>query len=136
MSAFSPARLPSERRFGFVLAAAFALIGIRWLIGHRNPIVYRGCLIAASILLLLAIIAPRSLAPLNRAWFRLGRILGKIVSPLVMGMIFFGVLTPVAVVTRLFGRDALRLKRREVNSYWIDRGQPGTVPAHSFKNQF
>lgn len=82
-----------------------------------------------------AAIVPRLLAPLNRAWFRLGMLLGKIVSPIVLGFIFFLMLTPVSLIARLFGRDVLRLKKRAAESYWVDRMPIGPVP-DSFKNQF
>lgn len=92
------------------------------------------CLMAGIICGLLAYTSPRSLAPLNRAWFHLGELMGKIVSPVVLGIIFFGLLTPISLLTRLLGRDELRLKRRAVNSYWIDRASGPT--GDSFKNQF
>ena len=79
--------------------------------------------------------APRLLAPFNLAWFKLGLLMGKVVSPIVLGIIFFVLLTPVAVIGRLFGRDELRLKRKAVQSYWIERVPPGP-DGDSFKNQF
>lgn len=135
MNTVSPPKLPSERSFGLMLTAVLAILGIRGIIGHRSPTVYSICLAASVICGLLALTSPKALAPLNKAWFYLGKGMGKIVSPVVLGIIFFGILTPVAIVTRLFGRDELRLKRRANNSYWIDRTSP-IVAAHSFKNQF
>ena len=61
--------------------------------------------------------------------------MGKVVSPIVLGLIFFGMLTPVGIIGRLLGRDELRLKKAPVTSYWIDRDPPGPAP-DSFKNQF
>ncbi len=78
---------------------------------------------------------PSLLTPFNKAWFLLGQVLGKLVSPIVLGVIFFGVLTPVAFVLRVLGRDELRVKRQPVASYWIDRVPPGPA-GDSFKNQF
>src|SRR5436305_1539758 len=74
-------------------------------------------------------------SPLNKAWFHLGEWLENSVSPIVLGLIFFGLLTPISILTRLFGRDELRLKRRAVNSYWVDRTPPRPT-AQSFRNQF
>lgn len=91
--------------------------------------------IIAGLLCLLTVIAPSRLSPLNRLWFRLGVLLGKVVSPLVLGVMFFLLITPAALVTRLLGRDALMLKKRSVSSYWVDRIPPGP-PGDSFKNQF
>ena len=135
MSIASPPKLPSERSFGLMVTAVFAILGISAIIGHRSWIVYGGYFIAAGAFGVLSLTYPRVLAPLNKAWFYLGKILGKIVSPIAMGIIFFGILTPVSVVTRLFGRDELRLKRRTINSYWLDRTSP-IEAAQSFKNQF
>lgn len=131
----SPPKLPTERSFGFMLTAVFSILGIIGFIEHRSWIVYGGYFIAAGAFGLLSLTYPRVLAPLNKAWFYLGKGLGKIVSPIVMGIIFFGILTPVSIVTRLFGRDELRLKRRATNSYWVDRIAP-IEAAQSFKNQF
>jgi hypothetical protein len=135
MSIISSPKLPSERNFGLLLAAAFVILAIRGVIKHWNWIAYGGCLMAGSACGLLAFTNPLILRPLNKAWFYLGKWLGKITSPIVMGIIFFGILTPVSVLTRLFGRDELRLKRRAISSYWIDRASPA-VTAQSFKNQF
>jgi Saxitoxin biosynthesis operon protein SxtJ len=135
MSIASPPKLPSERSFGFMLTAIFAILGISGIIGHRSWVVYGGYFIAAGAFGLLSLMNARVLAPLNKAWFYLGKVLGKIVSPIAMGIIFFDVLTPVSIVTRLFGRDELRLKRRTTNSYWLDRTSP-IEAAQSFKNQF
>ena len=79
--------------------------------------------------------APGILSPFNKAWYRLGLLMGKVVSPIVLGILFFIVISPVAIVTRLFGRDILLLRKRNVNSYWIERNPPGPQP-ESFKEQF
>jgi len=92
-------------------------------------------LVLASIFLLCALIAPKLLRPLNKAWYQLGLLLGRIVSPIVLGVIFFIIITPVAIVTRLAGRDALKLRKQDVDSHWIDRKPPGPEP-ESFKEQF
>jgi hypothetical protein len=75
------------------------------------------------------------LRPLNKAWYQLGLFLGRFVSPIVLGILFFIVITPVAIVMRLSGRDALKLRRQDVSSHWIDRKPPGPEP-ESFKEQF
>ncbi len=135
MSFASPPKLPKERSFGLMLTAVFAILAISGIIRHRSWIVYGGYFIAAGAFGVLSLTNPRVLRPLNKAWFYLGRALGKIISPIVMGIIFFGILTPVSIVTRLFGRDELRLKRRAVNSHWLDRTSP-IAAAQSFKKQF
>ncbi len=135
MSVLVPPRLPSERRFGLMLTTAFAMVGIRGIIASWSWITYDLCFIASAVCGLLTHVIPQALAPLNKAWFYLGKCLGTIVSPIILGIIFFGILTPTSILTRLFGRDELRLKRRAVNSYWIDRNSL-VVAAHSFRNQF
>ena len=135
MSIVSPPKLPSERSFGFLLTVVFAVVGARGAIKHWNWIAYGACFMASGACGLIALVNAKVFAPLNKAWFYFGRGLGKIVSPIVLGIIFLGILTPVSILLRLFGRDELRLKRRLANSYWIDRASP-TVAAHSFKNQF
>jgi Saxitoxin biosynthesis operon protein SxtJ len=79
---------------------------------------------------------PTWLRPLARAWMALGTMLGRIISPLVLAVIFYLVITPVALVGRLFGRDELRLRRsKQVDSYWIERDPKGP-DANSFRNQY
>lgn len=94
-----------------------------------------GLLIAGIVVGLLAIVAPRRLTRFNKTWVKLGDLMGKIVSPMVLSVIFFVLITPVALITRLFGRDELGLKKTDVSSYWIDRVPPGPE-RDSFKNQF
>ena len=127
-------KISSERNFGLVFAGVFALISLSPLI-HANQMRVWPLPIAA-VFLAAAILAPRALAPLNRLWFLIGILLGKIVTPLVMTMLFFVVVTPVGVVMRLCGNDPLRLKRdRAAKSYWLDRPLLGPT-TESFKDQF
>ncbi|MCC7228706.1 MAG: hypothetical protein IT507_18670 [Burkholderiaceae bacterium] len=128
--------LPSERRFGALFTIVFSLAGIY---GHFvkdwSSGVVIGLFAASLVVALVSLVAPALLAPFNKAWFKLGLLLGKIVSPIVLGLIFFVLLTPVGVIGRLLGRDELRLKKAPVTSWWIDRNPPGPAP-DSFKNQF
>ena len=127
--------LPSERSFGFLFVVVFAGLAGYGFYKHWND-QYLALAIGTSILLLfLTFFAPKVLAPFNKAWHHLGLLLGKIISPIVLGVIFFGLLLPIALITRLFGRDELRLKRRTITSYWRDRLPPGPA-SDSFKNQF
>ena len=75
------------------------------------------------------------LFPLNKLWMRFGLLLGKIISPIVLGIIFFALFTPVSLAMRLFGRDELRLCFKQKNSYWIPRESDPTE-TDAFKNQF
>ncbi len=125
---------PSNKKFGWFMAAAIATISAVAYWKHAH--MWAWSLFAiAGVFTAVTAVAPQLLTPVNRLWFRLGMLLGKIVSPVVLGMIFFLVITPVAVVTRLFGRDALSLKRRSIDTYWIQRMPPGPAP-ESFNDQF
>lgn len=84
---------------------------------------------------LIAFRLPPLLAPLNRAWSRLGLLLGRLVSPLVLAILFYGLITPVALLARWFGRDELRLRYRAADTYWIPR-QTARPVAESFTQQF
>lgn len=124
----------SDRSFGFVFAAVFALIGLynAWHAGKAWPWL---ALVAAGFLAL-ALIRPAVLAPLNKLWMKFGLLLAAIVNPIVLGILFFLVFTPMAFVARLVGKDFLRLKKQpEAKSYWIVRDPPGPEPV-SMKDQF
>ena len=127
--------LPSNRSFGLLFTIVFLLVaGYSWFEQLTRAWVYFW-LALSGLFLFLTFMAPGILLPLNKAWYRLGLLMGKVVSPIVLGILFFIVITPVAIVTRLFGRDVLMLRKRDVNSYWIERNPPGPQP-ESFKEQF
>ena len=127
--------LPSNRSFGLLFTIVFLLVaGYSWFEQLTRAWVYFW-LALSGLFLLLTFMAPGILLPLNKAWYRLGLLMGKVVSPIVLGILFFIVITPVAIVTRLFGRDVLLPRKRDVNSYWIERNPPGPQP-ESFKEQF
>jgi hypothetical protein len=88
------------------------------------------------VILIPAVFFPSVLSPLNRAWLRFGLLLNRIVSPIVLALVFYGVVTPMAVLFRRFGNNALRLQRDpNSSSYWIARRPPGPAP-ETLKNQF
>lgn len=126
---------PSERSFG-LLFAGVSFLGGCYVIYKSLPMILAAIFFLAAIaFLLLAAFFQHLLRPLSRAWFAFGLLLGKVVSPVVLGVIFFLVITPFALVMRLAGRDALRVRKHGARSYWIDR-VPAGPPSHSFKNQF
>lgn len=128
-------KLPSERTFGLVFVGIFLIAAAYgWYKQFSNTWV-DVFLALASVFLLLTLIAPKLLRPLNKAWYQLGLFLGRFVSPIVLGILFFIVITPVAIAMRLAGRDALKLRKQNVDSHWIDRKPPGPEP-ESFKEQF
>jgi predicted membrane metal-binding protein len=122
----------SNRKFGLAFGVLFGLVGL-WPLVHRDAPRWWALPIAAA-LLALAWVAPHWLAPLNRGWFKLGLALNRIVSPIVMGALFFGAVTPLAWFLRLKGKDLLSLKRApEVETYWIVREPPGPAPGSMMK---
>ncbi len=130
-----PSKTPTNRKFGLFFASVFALIsGYVAFIGFSVYQVF-GWLIISAMVGLVSVSAPALLSPFNKAWMLLGDLMGKVISPLVLGMIFFVLITPLALITRIFGRDELRLKKPKINTYWIDRTPPGPT-ADSYKNQF
>ena len=124
----------SDRSFGFVFAVFFALVGL-------YPLFFGGAvrawsLGAAGAFLLVAVTIPRMLHPLNVLWMKFGSVLHRIVSPIVLGLLFFVTITPMAVLMRWMGKDPLRLRfDRGAESYWIPRDPPGPPP-ETMKNQF
>jgi hypothetical protein len=129
------ASLPSNRSFGFLMCAACLLLSAYLFLRTAASLAAALAALAALAFLLLGVAGPRLLGPLNRAWFSLGLLLGRIVNPLVLGVIFYVILTPVGLLTRAFGRDELRLRRRRAATYWVERAPHGP-PGDSFKNQF
>ncbi len=124
----------SERSFGLVFAIVFTVIGLLPLIGGVPPRWW--ALGVAGVLLLLAIVKPELLAPLNKVWFKLRLVLHRIVTPVLMALLFYGVVTPTGLIMRWLGQDLLHQRYdRNARSYWIHREPPGPAP-ESMKNQF
>jgi len=130
-----PSNLPSNRTFGLLFIGVFAILGAYGLWRGWAIELIKTFFIISGVLIVITLLAPKLLTPFNKAWYQLGLLLGKVVSPIVLGVIFFIVITPVAIVTRLAGRDALKLRKQNVDSHWIDRKPPGPEP-ESFKEQF
>jgi hypothetical protein len=130
----SPPKLPTNRKFGWFFSAVFSAVTV-YAYWRGWSTVSLVTLTAAILFAIATLLSPQLLAPLNRLWYGLGMLLGKIMSPIVLGLIFFVLITPVSLVTRLFGRDELKLQKRSVESYWTDRSPPGP-PSNSFKNQY
>ena len=129
-----PAPESSDRSFGVVFAGVFALIACWPLWSAQSPRWW--ALGLAATFALAAVVWPQILHPFNRAWLALGRLLHLVVSPLVMGAIFFLCVTPIGWIMRLRGKDVLSLARRsDLSSYWITR-EPATPQSQSMKNQF
>jgi predicted membrane metal-binding protein len=125
---------PSNRSFGGVFTVVFAAIGLLPLI--RGGEVRVWALAVAGAFFITALLMPVLLAPLNRLWFKFGMLLHRVVSPLVMGMLFYVVVTPTGFLMRLFGKRPLDLDfDPSASSYWTLRQPPGPAP-DTMKNQF
>ncbi len=123
-------KLPSNRNFGIVFFIVFLIIAL-WPILKQNEIRIWS-LIISFIFFALGLINSKLLTPLNKIWFKFGILLGNIISPIVMGIVFFLVVTPTGLIMRLFRKDILKLKKNNKDSYWIDKDNTNS----SMRNQF
>ena len=123
-------KISSNKSFGVVFFIVFLIVSIYPLINNGELRIWS--LITAIIFLILGLINSKVLTPLNKLWFKFGLLLGKVVSPLIMGIIFFLVVTPTALIMRIIGKDLLNLKFNNKKSYWIEK----TGPKSKMKNQF
>lgn len=127
-------RKGADRALGFVFSAFFVIVACLPLASGGS--VRAWAIAVAGLFFAVALIRPALLAPLNRAWTALGLLLHRIVSPVVLGALFYLVLTPTALIGRALGKDPLRLRRdRAAGSYWIERRPPGPPP-QSMQDQF
>ena len=123
-------KIGSNRSFGIVFFIFFLLISIYPLINNDNVRIWS--LVISLIFLVLGILNSNILSPLNKLWFKFGIFLGKIISPIIMSIIFFFVVTPIALIMKVLGKDVLNLKYNNNQSYWIEKSGPKS----KMKNQF
>ncbi len=123
-------KLPSNKSFGLVFFVVFLLIAIYQ---YKANASINFVLITISLsFLFLGIINSKILTPLNKLWMKFGLLLGKVVAPIVMGIIFFLVITPISLILKIFNKDVLNLKKNNTNSYWIEKDKINS----KMKNQF
>ena len=123
-------KISSNRSFGIVFFIVFSLIAL-------YPLTYSGeiriwSVVISLIFLVLGLLNSKILAPLNKLWFKFGIFLGKIISPIIMGIIFFFVVTPIGLIMRILGKDVINLKYNKNKSYWVEKNGPKS----KMKNQF
>ena len=123
-------KLPSNRNFGIVFAIVFLIISL-WPLLSQNEIRIWS-LIVSIIFLTLGLTSSKLLLPLNKIWFKFGILLGNFIAPIVMGIVYFFVVTPTGLVMKVLGKDLLNLKKSNKNSYWIKKNNSNS----SLKNQF
>ena len=123
-------KISSNKSFGLVFFFVFLLIGI-WPILNGEEI-RKWSLIISIVFLILGLLNSKILTPFNKAWFKFGIFLGNFISPVVMGVVYFFVVTPTGLIMRLFKKDLINLKKNNKNTYWIEKKQTKS----SMKNQF
>ncbi len=123
-------KISTNRSFGLVFFVVFFLISVYPLLNEGN--IRFWSLTVGIIFLTLGLLNSKILTPLNKIWFKFGLLLGSIVSPIVMSVIFFFVVTPISLIMRILGKDILNLKWNNTNSYWIEKSGPKS----KMKNQF
>ena len=123
-------KISSNRSFGIVFFIVFLLIALYPLLKGNDLRVWS--LIISFVFLILGLINSKILTPLNRLWFKFGLLLGRFISPIIMGIIFFVVVTPIGIIMRLLKKDLLNLKYNKKETYWIDKSGPKS----KMKNQF
>ena len=123
-------KIGSNKSSGIVFSIVFLVIAF-WPMLNGNEINY--WLLAISIVfLILGLINSKILTPLNKIWFKIGIFLGNIVSPVVLGLVFFLIVTPTSIIMKLLGKDLLNLKNNNNNSYWIEKNNQQS----KMKNQY
>ena len=123
-------KVSSNKSFGIVFSIFFLLVSIYLLL--NNDSIYYWSLLVSFIFLVLGLMNSKILSPLNLLWFKFGILLGKIVSPIVMGVIFFLVVTPIGIFMKVLGKDLINLKFNNKKTYWIEKSGPKS----KMKNQF
>jgi hypothetical protein len=126
--------LPSNRKFGALFTLVFLALAVHLYRRSSVPLAEAATL-SAAIFAGLAVFKPVWLGAANRLWFRAGQVMGHLVNPIVVGLLFIGIFVPVGIAMRLFGRDALAVKHRSANTYWRERSSSASDP-DGFKNQF
>jgi hypothetical protein len=133
----SELQLPTNKKFGFFFAAVFLVATTYFYINNASSSVVSTLSVVGLSFLVATLVNPDVLLPLNRLWMRFGLLLGMIISPIVMGIIFFGLFTPMSLTMRLFRRDELRLRFKNKKTHWILRDFPdGDKLSDSFKHQY
>ena len=126
-------KLPSNQKFGYFFTLVFTIVAIYFYFKEINILFYTSGVISVFLFLITSIRA-NILKPLNKLWMKFGLILGKIINPIVMGIIYFFIFSPIGILMRLFGRDELGLRLKNKKTYWIKRNKE--LQRNSFFKQF
>lgn len=132
---FRNIELPSNRKFGFFFTLVFAISGLYF--WYNSSAILSFILGSLSVLVLtVTLVNSALLLPANKLWMGFGFVIGLIVSPIVLGIIFFGIFTPISLISRAFGRDELRLKFARQSTYWRKKPTANEAPIIDFEKQF
>ena len=123
-------KLPSNRNFGLVFFTVFLLIAL-WPILNNNDLRIWS-LIVSLVFLVFGSLNSKLLTPLNKLWFKFGIFLGNIIAPIIMGIVFFLVVTPTGLIMKILKKDLLKLKNNNSNTYWLEKDNSN----NSLRNQF
>ena len=126
----SKTKMSSNRNFGIVFFFVFLIISL-WPLTNENPLRVWSIFVAI-IFLILGLMNSKLLAPLNIIWFKFGKLLGSIVAPIVMGIVFFVVVTPIGFIMKIIGKDLLNNKYNNNKSYWINRDKTKSTMKQQF----
>lgn len=128
----SDIELPSNRKLGLFFSAFSFILSIYF---YNNPLLTFILITVGFLFFTVAFIKPDLLLPLNKLWMRFGLLIGRIISPIVLGVIYFGLFMPISFIMRLIGRDELRLRANNDGTYWISK-ENSSIKSAAFKNQF
>ncbi len=123
-------KIPSNKSFGFVFAAVFMIVAIFPLLSSEDIRIWP--IFVSLIFFILGVLNSKLLTPLNKMWMKFGVVLGIIISPIIMGLIFFLVVTPTSLILKLFKKDVLMLNKNNLSSYWIKKDNSN----NNMRNQF
>ena len=123
-------KLPSNKNFGIVFSIVFLIVALWPLLSQNDIRIWS--LIISGIFLVLGLINSKLLLPLNKIWFKFGIFLGNFIAPIVMGIIYFMVVTPTGLIMKMLGKDLLNLKKNNKDTYWIEKDNSN----NDLKNQF
>lgn len=126
----SKIKINSNKSFGIVFSILFLIIALYPLLSNNN--IRFWSLLLSLIFIILGVTNSKILSPLNKIWFKFGLFLGKIISPIIMGLIFFCIITPTSIILRLFNKDILNLKKNNADTYWVKKSKLKS----KMKNQF
>ena len=123
-------KIGSNRSFGIVFFIIFLIIGLLPLLNENEVRIW--AILICFVFLILGVLNSKILSPLNKIWFKFGIFLGNFIAPIVMGIIFFLILTPTGILVKLFKKDLLNLKKNDGKTYWVEKKEQNS----SLRNQF